>query len=199
MCRDNFAIIISDDHQAQHCRDLEISFFFAYPARTFYQLKRMRELGATDAYITDEMTHSLFDIEDYFSDITIRVVGNSAGWGTIKDIWPNICGAWFHPEVLYQLDMIDVCEFRTSLEHDMDIRKQEQALYRIYAERHEWSGKLEEIIPDIDAPGDIIIQYLEQVHNRVKEPANWKNGLEHLDAEGMDYFMTHLIEQVERI
>jgi len=41
-------------------------------------------MGATDAYITDELCHNLDTIEEYF-DITIRVIANSAGWGILEN------------------------------------------------------------------------------------------------------------------
>ena len=39
--------------------------------------------------------------------------------------------------------MIDVCEFNVST------NREEQALYRIYAEQHEWPGELYMIVKDI--------------------------------------------------
>ena len=63
-------------------------------------------MGATDAYIADELCHNLDIIEEYFPNITIRVVANSAGWGTIEgDQYLNgICGGWFRPEDLWLID-----------------------------------------------------------------------------------------------
>lgn len=53
-------------------------------------------------------------------------------------------GAWFRPEDLYKIEAIDVCEFFHKDNRD------EQALYRIYAENHEWPGELNLIIKDIE-------------------------------------------------
>ena len=75
------------------------------------------------------------------TDIEIRVIANDTD--TYLDFKPEI-GSWFRPEDLKNLPQIDVCEFSYR-----DIA-QEQALYRIYAERKEWPGRLKEIIPAFD-------------------------------------------------
>ena len=156
ICKNNMAVIVVDDKQAQICNKLEIPFFFAYPARTFNQLRRMEILGACDAYIDDVLAHSLDQIKDYHS-ITIRVFANSCGWGAIPGIWNNIEGSWFRPEDLWKMDQIDVAEFRVSLDAashlNIEIQKQEQALYKLYAERHEWPGKVDEFVFDIGQLG----------------------------------------------
>lgn len=149
ICKYNFAVIVVHDEIAQRCKDLNIPFFFGYPARTFQQLYRMRALGATDAYIDDVLCHSLDNLKLYYNDITIRVYANSCGWGTLEGIWDGLEGSWFRPEDLWQLDAINVTEFKTTLTNIFDVQKQEQALYRIYAEDHQWDGRLDLIIFDI--------------------------------------------------
>ena len=63
ICKRNFAVIVSYDDMAQRCKDLDIPFFFGYPARTFQQLNRMHTWGATDAYIDDMLCHCLDSID----------------------------------------------------------------------------------------------------------------------------------------
>lgn len=149
ICKRNFAVIVSYDDMAQRCKDLDIPFFFGYPARTFQQLNRMHAWGATDAYIDDMLCHSLDSISEFYSDMNIRVYANSCGWGTADGIWEGTEGSWFRPEDLWQIQGIDVAEFHTSAENIMDARKQEQALYRIYAEKHEWHGYVNDFVFDL--------------------------------------------------
>ena len=147
------AVIVVDDNQANKCKELNIPFFFGYPARTFAQLHRMKMWGATDAYIEDVLCHSLNSLKQFYPDIKIRVIANSCGWGTLDNIWDGIEGSWFRPEDLWQIEQIDIAEFKTNLEVTTDIRKQEQALYRIYAEKHEWAGPVDDFILDIKKKG----------------------------------------------
>lgn len=153
LCKENFAVSVYEDKQAYECQKRNIKWFFSYPCRTFLQLQRARSMGASDVYITDELCHELDVIEEYYDELTIRVIANYIGWGVIpEDKWLNgICGPWFRPEDLWQLDQIDVCEFKTSISDlkkvsDNNINRQEQALFRIYAIQHKWDGYLNEII-----------------------------------------------------
>lgn len=79
---------------------------------------------------------------DYLKTINIekRIIANATD--SFLNYKP-IIGSWFRPEDLINLPEIDVCEFQTNNIY------QEQALYRIYAEKKEWPGRLSEIIFDI--------------------------------------------------
>lgn len=155
LSKHNMAVIINSDEQALKCKELEIPFIFGYPARTFAQLSRMQKMGACDAYIDDMLCHSLDSIKNYYPDIKIRVIANSCGWGTMDNVWDGLEGSWFRPEDLWQLDQIYAAEFYTNLSYQgpydqiQNVKKQEQALYRLYAEEHEWSGKIDDFVFDI--------------------------------------------------
>lgn len=155
LSKQNMAVIINDDQQAFKCKNLNIPFIYGYPARTFMQLNRMYKIGACDAYIDDMLCHSLDSIQTYYPDIHIRVIANSCGWGTLNNIWDGLEGSWFRPEDLWQLNQIYAAEFYTNLgyegtyEQNQNVKKQEQVLYRIYAEEHEWSGKVDDFIFNI--------------------------------------------------
>lgn len=149
LCKHNMAVIVSNDIQAKNCKKFNIPFFFVYPARTFLQLKRMQIYGATDAYIDDALCHSLNIIQQYYYNLNIRVIANSCGWGVSPETWNGIEGSWFRPEDLWKLNQIHVAEFHTNLNTIIDNRKQEQALYRIYAENHEWAGPVDKYVFDI--------------------------------------------------
>lgn len=121
-----------------YCRKYNIPFFFAHAVSEPWALNAMIYLGVCAARVTGELTHNL----DYLDTlpIEIRVWANSSGapFG-----YKPIMGGWFRPEDLENLTAIDVCEFQS---HD---NKEEQALYRIYAENHAWPGELYMIVKDI--------------------------------------------------
>ena len=83
----------------------------------------MREYGATDAYIDDMLCHAFDSINMFYKDITIRVYANTCGWGVKENIWDGLEGSWFRPEDLWQIEAIDVAEFRTSIENPLDARR----------------------------------------------------------------------------
>jgi len=63
------AVIIHTDIQALKCKKYNLPFIFAYPASTFLQLNRMKNMGACDVYITDVLCHSLDIIENYYDGL----------------------------------------------------------------------------------------------------------------------------------
>ena len=95
-------------------------------------------MGICAARITGQLAHQL----DYLNTLPIEI-----------RVWPNkscapfgyspMVGGWFRPEDLVNIEAIDVCEF------DTETKKEESALFRIYAEDKEWSGSLHLLIKDI--------------------------------------------------
>ncbi len=120
------------------CKKRNIPFFFSMAVDNAWILNSLINLGVCAARITGQLTHQL----DYINTlpIEIRVWANNPG---APFNYEPIIGGWFRPEDLYQLEAIDVCEF------DAKDNRQEQALYRIYAERHEWPGELYILINSI--------------------------------------------------
>lgn len=121
------------------CIERNIPFFFSAAISEPWALNAVINMGVCAARITGELAHRL----DYLNTlpIEIRVWANNSG--APFDYQPLV-GGWFRPEDLYQLEAIDVCEFNSR------DNREEQALYRIYAEQHAWSGQLSMIIKDIN-------------------------------------------------
>ena len=121
------------------CLQRKIPFFFSYAISEPWALNAIIDIGVCAARITGELAHRL----DYLDTlpIEIRVWANKSGtpFG-----YKPIIGGWFRPEDLNNLTAIDVCEF------DPRDKKEEQALYRIYAENKEWSGELYMLVKDIE-------------------------------------------------
>ena len=121
------------------CLKRHIPFFFMSAVSEPWALNAMIDIGVCAARITGELAHNL----DYLDTlpIEIRVWANSSGapFG-----YKPLYGGWFRPEDLESLTAIDVCEFNS------DNNRREQALYRIYAEQHEWPGELYMLVSDIE-------------------------------------------------
>lgn len=121
-----------------YCKEKNIPFFFSMAISEPWTLNAVIDLGVCAARITGELAHKL----DYLDTlpIEIRVWANRSG---APFNYNPIIGGWFRPEDLNDLTAIDVCEF------DFDSRKEEQALYRIYAENKNWPGELYLLVKDI--------------------------------------------------
>ena len=99
----------------------------------------LRNLGVSAVRIAAPLTHSLEYFANHNDDIQIRVTVNDAGG--IERYWSGVKGGWFRPEDIDALEpYVSICEF------DSESAKQEQALYRIYAERKSWPGSVNVII-----------------------------------------------------
>ena len=138
ICQKGFRIASDNLEVLLKAKIKDFQFFSTVPVRFGYQLNAMIDLGVCAIRIGGQLAHQM----DLFKDISIekRIIANATD--TFLNYKP-IIGAWFRPEELDDLPQIDVCEFQT------DNSVQEQALYRIYAERKAWPGRLIEIIPDI--------------------------------------------------
>lgn len=128
------------------CKALDIKFFYAIPINSFYELKALVDLGCSDVKIDAPLTHMLDKVDKY--DITIRMCPNVAYYAHIpRD--NGVIGSWVRPEdVDFYEQYIDVFEFE-----DCDAKK-ERALYRVYAEQESWYGSLNDLITNLNYPGD---------------------------------------------
>ena len=95
-------------------------------------------MGVCAARITGVLAHQL----DYLKELPIEIRSFVNESGTFLEYDPVI-GGWFRPEDIDNLDAIDVCEFV------FQTQREEQALYRIYAEQKEWAGELNLLVKEI--------------------------------------------------
>lgn len=91
-------------------------------------------MGVSDIRIAGPLAHDLDYIDEF--DVNIRVTANLPS--TPANI-NAVIGAWYRPEDLYQIEQIDICEFRGNITKP----SVEEALFRIYKLQHRWPGKLE--------------------------------------------------------
>lgn len=145
LARGNFMLCLGDVNSAQTAKDLGIKFYMGYPVKTFYELGGLKNLGVAAVRLDAPLFFQMDKVKEF--GIPVRVCANLA----YTDLLPRengINGIWIRPEDLHMYeDYVDTIEFG-----DCDLKK-EQALYRIYAEQHEWPGVLNMIITNLDAPG----------------------------------------------
>ena len=142
-----FQICLESEEDIYLTKKIGVNFFLMFFVRDFYTFYRYKALGVNAIRITAPLTHQLNDILQIKSSVKIRVFPNIIGLKPFNGC-SGLTGGWFRPEDFYKLDnIIDVAEFSP----DIPIRR-EQALYRIYAEQHEWAGEVDMIIDDFDIP-----------------------------------------------
>lgn len=128
------------------CKLFDIKFFYAIPINTFTELKALIDYGCCDVKIDEPLTHMLDKLEKF--DITIRMSPNIAYYAHIPRK-NGVIGSWVRPEdtKVYE-EFVDIFEFE-----DCDAKK-ERALYRVYAEQQSWLGSLNDLITNLNYPGD---------------------------------------------
>lgn len=144
LSRHNFVIGIINGSQMREAKNREIPFYHRAMLHSFHELRDLSEAGASEVYLGAPLFFQLDRVKQNFPDIKIRAIANSAlPEGSMA---PNngVCGTWIRPEDVNQYDeYIDTIEFYG--EHQAV-----QALYRIYAEKHAWSGKLCDLVKDLN-------------------------------------------------
>ena len=138
MTKKKLKVALFDIGNYQRIKNFDIPFFYAIPVQDGYTLNSLINIGVCAARITGELAHNLDYLENL--PIEIRVFANNAGNFLGYD---PIIGGWFRPEDINDLEAIDVCEFISKTQ------KEEQALFRIYAENKEWPGELYLLVKDI--------------------------------------------------
>lgn len=121
------------------CRKRGIPFYFEYPIQYGYEAEALiHGVGVCAIRIAGELAHNLDFVNTLPVEVRVCPYKAYAPWN-----YKPIVGGWFRPEDLEKIEAIDVCEII-----NVDNRKG-QALYRIYAENHEWPGELYMLIDDI--------------------------------------------------
>lgn len=195
ICKTGFRVASNNSAILLDAKEKGYKFFNLIPARYGYQLNALINFGVCAVRIGGQLAHEM----DFLSKIDIekRMIVNST------DSYLNfnpLVGAWIRPEDLSLLESIDVCEFQYINQ------KQEQALYRIYAEQKEWPGRLSELIIGIK-DNDIMNRMLppEFTKQRLNCKQSCMNGgsckyCEHVcDAAKIDFIKKYKILQAKKI
>ena len=129
------------DPRIQEIKDAGIPFFWGYEVTSGYELAALMKFGVCEARVGAPLFFQTDVLRKY--GLPIRITANVAHGGYIPTS-DGIIGAWIRPEDVERYEgVIETIEFA-----DCDNSK-EQALFRIYAEQHEWPGKVNMIITNI--------------------------------------------------
>jgi hypothetical protein len=131
-----------NDKKVERLAEAGIPFYWGYPITTEWELAAIMNTEVSQIKIEAP----LFFKQDLLRPITnkeIRVSANIAHQGYLP--FTGVNGSWIRPEDVDKYeDTITIIEFE-----DCD-KKKEQALYRIYAEQHEWPGNISMIISNLE-------------------------------------------------
>lgn len=120
-------------------------WYIMLPCNSFAEAIALQNAGAE--YIV--LGETLFFNIDRLKDCGIkkvRIMANQAVHSTVPRE-NGICGPWVRPEDVAMYDKFQ----ETVIEFPGCLPSKEQALYRIYAEQHQWPGAINMIIDNIDA------------------------------------------------
>ena len=130
------------DERVMELKEAGIPYFWGYTITTFWDLNSVIAAGVSEVRIGAPLFFQCDKLQQF--DVKKRVWANIAheGYFPIVD-W--VVGPWLRPEdvELYD-DTFDTIEFGNCKD------KQEEALYRIYAEQKHWPGKLDMIITNVN-------------------------------------------------
>lgn len=132
-----------NDPKVDELRQKDIPYYCGYAASTAWELRAMVRTGVSQVKVDGPLFFQQ-DLLKKFPEIQFRVVANVAHEGYLP--FDGVCGSWIRPEDvgMYE-DTISTIEFA-----DCD-RKKEQSLFRIYAQHHEWPGKISMLFTNVGA------------------------------------------------
>lgn len=154
-----FVLCLDNIQDCLKAKEEGLDFYHVRPVTNYYDFQALYDLGVKYVYIAAPL---FFDLAYLPMDRPeVRVYANEANVDGLPRA-NGVCGPWIRPEDLDLYDdHVDVVEFFPSVDKDLDSwLKKERALYRIYAEEHEWPGNLSQIINNLgdkDAANRMII------------------------------------------
>lgn len=130
--------------QAEICQKRGLKFYYKYAITSKYELDTVKQLGASYALIGIPL---IFELTDF--GIPLRAIPNLAYEPYLKRK-NGLIGGWIRPEDVEKYgEYIDAFEF-----YAPNGLEQEEALFRIYAEKGTWPGNLNLLIENLDVDID---------------------------------------------
>lgn len=126
-------------------RRREYNFYYMAAVRTFQELRDLMAAGVCRIRLGAPLFFQMDKVQRVCS-LPIHAIANLASNDAMFERPEGVCGLWIRPEDVETYEpYVSVIEF-------IGNRSQEQALYRIYAEQHAWSGELGMVIRDLNYP-----------------------------------------------
>jgi len=144
LANNNLILNCADIATAQKAKELELRFFLALEAQSYWDLEGMMNLGAEYAYVGIPL---FFDLKHTLDlDIKLRTIPTVAYNHTLPHS-DGVCGQWIRPEDVDNYEgYIEVFEFEPC-----PIQR-EQALFKTYALDKHWSTRLDLLVEDLGSP-----------------------------------------------
>lgn len=126
-------------------RSRSYKFHYLSAVRTFQELNEVAAFGVCRIRLGAPLFFQMDKVRKVYSG-SIYAIANMASNDSIFERAEGVTGLWIRPEDIPTYEpYIDLIEF-------IGDQKQEQALYRIYAEQHKWSGELSMLVQDLNYP-----------------------------------------------
>jgi hypothetical protein len=126
-------------------REKSYKFYYLSAIRTFQELNEMVDFGVCRIRLGAPLFFQMNKVRKVYSG-PIYAIANMASNDSIFEHKEGVAGLWIRPEDVPTYEpYIDLIEF-------VGNQKQEQALFRIYAEQHKWSGELGMVVQDLNYP-----------------------------------------------
>ena len=142
LSRNNFIFGIIRYTDIGPAKDNDINVYYRFPITTFQELEDVKRAGVCSVILGAPLFFRMDSVAKF--EIPVRAIANVAhpeGSFTMLD---GPTGTWIRPEDVEVYEQyIDTIEF-------MAVQKEEQALYRIYAEQHKWPGELNMVVKDLN-------------------------------------------------
>ena len=121
------------------------AFHYLAALRTFQELRDVLATGVCRVRLGAPLFFQLDKVKT-ICNVPIAAIANMASNDSLFERKDGVTGIWIRPEDVPTYEpYIEILEF-------IGNQKQEQALYRIYAEQHAWSGELGMLIQDLNYP-----------------------------------------------
>ena len=142
LTREKLMLGLSLPQELNEARQMAFKHYYLSPVRTFEELCDLKEAGVCCVYLAAPLFFQLDKVKEF--GIPVHAVANMANASSLFSRNDGVVGTWIRPEdVDTYNDYIDVIEFAGDI-------TQEQALYRIYAEKKAWSGELGLLVKDLN-------------------------------------------------
>lgn len=146
LAQGNFIIGVVTTPQIKEAKRLGLTKYHRSPLHSFQEIKDMRDAGMDEMYLAAPVFFQLDKVARYYPEMKIRAVANVALPEGSLSYNNGVRGTWIRPEDVPTYDpYISVIEFQAE-------QKPEQAMFRIYAQQHNWSRELNYIVKDLDHP-----------------------------------------------
>ena len=136
---------LTKPEEMEEARKNNYKFYYLSAIRTFQELNEVSAFGVCRIRLGAPLFFQLEKVRRVYSG-PIYAIANMASNDSLFERKDGVTGLWIRPEDIPTYEpYIELIEFVGNI-------KQEQALFRIYAQNHEWPGELNMLVQDLNYP-----------------------------------------------